>query len=1102
MSVANLPTLKYIEVDSIDITDYVGAFIVTEKFSEYFKTAVITCKKTLSNLITYDDKTIIGKSVIIKRGVSSANEDILFRGYVASAKFEGAKATLSCEDKLSRTKKQIINESFDWNVDPEAGVISELVKTIISENTNLTYSASSIQDSGSFFIREKFICRHRTVWSALQELAYSIDWSIYYNPNDDLVYFEPKGYRSGTTILSTSTNIVKLPKWNIDSSNLFNQITVIGSPQEVIKKAGPYQLDGSQAGWGTLYLTLNDKPIAVKLLCDTDAVPTTEKVLGVEGTSTTYDYSVNKEQYKIDFNTATFAPTDAHYAIVEYTYNLPVNVTRKNQTSIDLYSDGTAKAVTQNREDIKTNEDAASWASKQLAVYSEPFYSTTLQVRGVNDLMIGWNYTIQDNIQGIEEDLMIKTIVYTYPYRYDEIEVSNKEYRELNLATEPSERIRRLEEKQTDDSDKLVIYNDFSRTLNIEKRWSKVWQKGISGTFMIWGHPSSRGLWGTPNTWNTWQSGFILGHPTFGLIGTGILGEAPGTQTYLKKLNPGNNIFKEFVYDTEFYDGVNDSVLSLDLFKTPVSGVVDDLSSEGNDGTFKINASAYYPFNGNANDESVNSNNGVVTGATLTTDHLGNANNAYSFDGTDDKIDCGDITTAENIDNLTISLWVKKGNKSDAQGLVTKGSYYKSTSSWALQYMPSTTRINWSVSDSRYRWVAYELPENVWVNITTVYSNTNSFMKIYINGVEATGGANTGTFITIPNTANSVQIGNNVLNEYFKGDISDVLILPVALTATEVLNLYNVTKEHKLDKPLVTKTDSLGNTITGYELSGTTDTTFNSYIEGDASVFPSGVSGATGASIYIEFLNDHISTMGGNANIFYRLFGNSLYPRMRVTTGNDLEFQYRFDGSTKTLTSNDTILSNVVNKVLITLKSGVQEIYLNNVLIASGVVTGTTIDGGAEKYLIGRDTNLYYSARDTTISKPIIWNRVLTETERTNLFTYGNIQSTGTTWNTTTKTISITAGGNFFTELISLGTTHTFYKVEIGSSTGTFTTQISGDGGTTYQTVTLNTRTAFTTADTNGVILKITATTDAVLSNTYNNDNSYKNPAIKITLED
>ena len=46
----------------------------------------------------------------------------------------------------------------------------------------------------------------------------------------------------------------------------------------------------------------------------------------------------------------------------------------------------------------------------------------------------------------------------------------------------------------------------------------------------------------------------------------------------------------------------------------------------------------YWPFNGNANDESGNCNNGAVNGATLTIDRFGNSNSAYAFDGINDYI--------------------------------------------------------------------------------------------------------------------------------------------------------------------------------------------------------------------------------------------------------------------------------------------------------------------------------------------------------------------------------------------------------------------------------------------------------------------------------
>ena len=46
----------------------------------------------------------------------------------------------------------------------------------------------------------------------------------------------------------------------------------------------------------------------------------------------------------------------------------------------------------------------------------------------------------------------------------------------------------------------------------------------------------------------------------------------------------------------------------------------------------------YWPFNGNANDETGNGNNGTVNGATLIKDRFGNDNSAYEFDGINNSI--------------------------------------------------------------------------------------------------------------------------------------------------------------------------------------------------------------------------------------------------------------------------------------------------------------------------------------------------------------------------------------------------------------------------------------------------------------------------------
>ena len=68
----------------------------------------------------------------------------------------------------------------------------------------------------------------------------------------------------------------------------------------------------------------------------------------------------------------------------------------------------------------------------------------------------------------------------------------------------------------------------------------------------------------------------------------------------------------------------------------------------------------WWPFNGNANDESGNGNNGTVNGATLTTDRNGVVNSAYNFSGTttNTEIITGDCSSFPSGNSpRSISIW-------------------------------------------------------------------------------------------------------------------------------------------------------------------------------------------------------------------------------------------------------------------------------------------------------------------------------------------------------------------------------------------------------------------------------------------------------------
>ena len=62
----------------------------------------------------------------------------------------------------------------------------------------------------------------------------------------------------------------------------------------------------------------------------------------------------------------------------------------------------------------------------------------------------------------------------------------------------------------------------------------------------------------------------------------------------------------------------------------------------------------WWPFTGNANDESGNANSGAILGATLTSDRFGSPNNAYSFSV--GYIICGNIAIP-TLDTISISFW-------------------------------------------------------------------------------------------------------------------------------------------------------------------------------------------------------------------------------------------------------------------------------------------------------------------------------------------------------------------------------------------------------------------------------------------------------------
>ena len=74
---------------------------------------------------------------------------------------------------------------------------------------------------------------------------------------------------------------------------------------------------------------------------------------------------------------------------------------------------------------------------------------------------------------------------------------------------------------------------------------------------------------------------------------------------------------------------------------------------------------AWYPFNGNAQDESGNGHHGKVIGATLCKDRKGNEDSAYHFAMTEERINLGNSPKLNPKNQITISAWIKLGEEND-----------------------------------------------------------------------------------------------------------------------------------------------------------------------------------------------------------------------------------------------------------------------------------------------------------------------------------------------------------------------------------------------------------------------------------------------------
>lgn len=197
---------------------------------------------------------------------------------------------------------------------------------------------------------------------------------------------------------------------------------------------------------------------------------------------------------------------------------------------------------------------------------------------------------------------------------------------------------------------------------------------------------------------------------------------------------------------------------------------------------------AYYPFNGNANDESGNGNDGTVNGPVLTKDRFLQSNNAYSFTQGTDLI-CTS-TSYPPPTALTYSIWFKTSSLLGGQLIGFNSGQCIHGGQWDRTIWIDSNKIvfyTFSGEEVRQEANAMLIDSNWHHCVVTMDSNGS---KIYVDGKLLSTSA---TQNTAENFQGYFRIGGlspNDVNNSLIGTYDEVGIWNRALSEEEIALLY------------------------------------------------------------------------------------------------------------------------------------------------------------------------------------------------------------------------------------------------------------------------------------------------------------------------
>lgn len=143
--------------------------------------------------------------------------------------------------------------------------------------------------------------------------------------------------------------------------------------------------------------------------------------------------------------------------------------------------------------------------------------------------------------------------------------------------------------------------------------------------------------------------------------------------------------------------------------------------------------------------------------------------------------------------DISISLWVNITSTSSYQMLLAKGENAGDTRSYEIRCFSTTTKIEVQMRTGGGSYVSFRsttaIGTGTWKHI--VITRTGATNKIYIDGVSDTLESNTTQTTSIDYNSDSLWFGQRNGGFRFNGKLDEIGIWNVALSSTEVSELYN-----------------------------------------------------------------------------------------------------------------------------------------------------------------------------------------------------------------------------------------------------------------------------------------------------------------------